>query len=83
MRSMFSVYDKKASVYCTPFVSHSEATAVRDFRQAVNDPASSVSSYASDFDLYELGTWHEDSGEIDQHQMPKFVVNGGSLKGDL
>lgn len=80
MKYVFSVFDKKAGVYCTPFVSHSTATATRDFGQAVNDPNSQVCKYASDFELFELGAWDEDSGQIQTTQLPVFVVNGASLK---
>lgn len=77
---LFSVFDKKAAVYSAPFLSHSQATASRDFRHAVNDVASQICKYAEDYDLYELGDWLEDSGEINQHAAPLFVVNGASLK---
>jgi len=80
MKYMFSVFDKKAGVYCTPFVSHSIATATRDFQQAVNDPASQICKYSSDFELYEIACWDEDTGRLDVLSLPSFVVNGASLK---
>lgn len=77
---VFSVFDKKAGVYCTPFVSHSIATATRDFTQAVNDPNSQVHKFASDYELYQIGAWDEDTGRMDVCPSPDFVVNGSSLQ---
>ncbi|AXH77586.1 MAG: nonstructural protein [Microviridae sp.] len=81
MKYVFSVFDKKAGVYCTPFVSHSVGTATRDFKQAVNDPNSQVCKFASDYELFELGAWDEDTGRIDSVSSPVFIVNGASLEG--
>ncbi|AXH77039.1 MAG: nonstructural protein [Microviridae sp.] len=80
MKYVYSVFDKKAGVYCTPFVSHSDATATRDFRQAVNDPSTQVCKYASDFELFCLGAWDEDVGSLQPTASPVFVVNGMSLQ---
>lgn len=80
MKGIFSVFDKKAGVYSTPFVSHSLATATRDFGSAVNDSSSQISKFASDYELFMVGEWDEDSGLIVSGSSPVFVVAGSSLK---
>lgn len=81
MKYVFSVFDKKAGVYCTPFVSHTTSTAIRDFTQAANEPTSPVCNFPSDYELFELGAWDEESGKFDASPLPRFVVNGATLKG--
>lgn len=80
MKGIFSVYDKKAAVFSTPFVSHGNATATRDFRSALNDPNSQICKFSDDYDLYLVGTWDEDSGSIVAENVPVFIVSGSSLK---
>lgn len=59
---VFSVFDSKAKVFSNPFYCVNSGVAVRSFEQAVNDPASDFSRWSSDYTLFELGEFHDDSG---------------------
>lgn len=61
---VFSVYDSKARGFLQPFFAINGAVAVRMFESAVNDSASPFFRFASDYELFEIGEWHEDSGEL-------------------
>ena len=83
MKKVFSVFDKKAAVYCNPFVSHSRQVAMRDLEAAVMDPNSQLNKFSSDYELYELGSWNEDTGGMELYPSPEFVVNAGSFTFEL
>lgn len=79
MKIVCSVFDKKASVFCTPFFSQNQSTAVRDFSFGVQDPNSQISSFAGDYDLFVLGSWDEEAGSLCPHDKPEFICNGGQF----
>lgn len=78
MKKLYSVFDKKAAVYCAPFLAHNMASAIRDLSRAANDPQSVVGQYPSDYELYEVGDWDENTGVIEARSVT-FVVNAASL----
>lgn len=65
---IYSVYDKKAQAFCTPFYQANHATAVRAFQNAVLDPQNSISQNPEDYVLFHVGDWDDNIGEI-QPQM--------------
>lgn len=67
---LFSVYDKKAMFFDSPFCVENEVQAARAFDQAVNDPRSTLSKYPADFALYYLGEYDPGSGAIDRAVIP-------------
>lgn len=80
MKVMCSVFDSKAQLFSAPFVSHSRITAVRDFEGAVRDAGSGINKFPQDYQLYLLGSWDEESGQIDQREVPELLVRGDSFK---
>lgn len=64
INSFFSVYDSKAAVFCTPFFSENNHTALRAFRYAANDQTTEIGKYPSDYTLYKIGTFDNLTGEI-------------------
>lgn len=63
-KSMFSVYDIKAKTYCAPFIATNNAVAIRDFSHAANHPDTPVSQYPSDYILYKIGDFNDETGEL-------------------
>lgn len=80
MKVICSVFDSKAQLFSAPFVSHSRITAVRDFEGAVRDVGSGINKFPSDYQLYLIGKWDEESGRIDQLDVPELLVRGDSFK---
>lgn len=77
--TVMAAYDKKARAFLQPYyVSHPDV-GVRAFSQAVNTPDHQVHKFASDFSLYELGTFDDDSGKFDLLPQPKFVAEAVQL----
>lgn len=75
---VFSVYDKKASAFLAPFTFPARGQAVRAFSDTVNDPKTPFWKHPEDFDLHELGTFNEASGEFVNQR--EFIVGAGSVK---
>lgn len=59
-----SVRDLTANVFALPFTSHNEGTATRDFAHAVNDPQSALNKSPSEFSLYHIGHFDDDTGLV-------------------
>lgn len=60
---MFSLFDKKAGVFYTPFFNDNEATALRAVKAAVNADAHSVlTDNPEDFELYVHGDFDQKVG---------------------
>lgn len=74
IKKVFSVFDSKAKLFSTPFYSHNEGTARRDFARAVNDPSSDLSKFSEDYSLMELGEFDDENGSFQLHAAP---VNHG------
>jgi len=63
---MFSVYDSKAGAYTQPFYAVNSRVAVRMFTELANDPKHTFGMHPEDFTLFELGSFDDQSGRIDQ-----------------
>lgn len=58
----FAMYDSVARVYTPPFYMASPNVAVRAFALAANTPDSKVGQHASDFTLFQLGEFDDETG---------------------
>lgn len=74
-----SVFDLKAAVFATPFYAPNVSVAVRDFANAVNDPAVSISKNPEDFSLYYLGDFEDTTGVFDVRPQPEVLATAASL----
>lgn len=70
IKKVFSVFDSKAKLFSTPFYSHNDKTAQRDFARAVNDSNSDLSKFSEDYSLMELGEFDDENGSFNIHTAP-------------
>lgn len=68
---LYSVYDKKAMFFDSPFCVENDVQAARSFDQAVNDPRSTLCKYPADFALYYLGEYDSSSGAVMCSDVPR------------
>lgn len=61
---IYAVYDKKVGVHMTPFFVRSEGEARRVFLDIFMNEEHSLTRHAGDYDLYYIGTFEENSGNI-------------------
>lgn len=60
---IYSIKDAKSSFMpCT--VDTNDATAIRNFENAVRQPGSLLASHPNDFSLFKLGTYDDTSGSL-------------------
>lgn len=70
---IFSIYDCKAEAYLAPFIMKSKGEVIRALTGLVDDPQHNFSKYASDFTLFELGSWDESNAKYSLHSAPQCV----------
>lgn len=71
-----SVFDDKAKAYLQPFFVANENIARRSFGDAVADPSTGISKHVSDYKLYQVGIFDDNSGMFDaKFDKPVFLAN--------
>lgn len=73
---MFSVYDQVAKAWLPPFYYHNEFMAIRTFSDCINNPQHQFGMNQSDYTLFEIGEWDDDSGKIETYAENKLLGNG-------
>lgn len=77
---IFSIFDKKAVAYLSPFYFPQKGQALRAFEDSVNDPQSVFNKHPEDYALFELGTFDDMSGIITSKNVPIHVEEALNLK---
>lgn len=76
--NIYSIRDARTG-FLHPTFEVNDAVAARNFEHAVVNSDSVLFSHASDFSLYRLGLFDEESGQITPDPMPVFVINGADV----
>lgn len=83
---MCSIYDAAVGTYSPPFFARAMGIAFRDFRHALVDPKSSMSKAPSDFSLFVLGEFDDESCKLMLLDAPRRAMTGpeavASVKGE-
>lgn len=64
LHNIYSVKDTKAEAFLPPWYAPTNASAIRSFSTAVNDSTHDFAKYPSDFVLYQLGSFDDNTGVI-------------------
>lgn len=74
---VYSIFDKKAASYMSPFFMHQDGMARRSFGDLVNDKQHQlgVNKHPEDYSLYKLGTFDDISGKLNGVSEPEFISN--------
>lgn len=75
---IYSVRDRKTGEYAHPFISHNDETAKRDFWTTCNANKNPF-VHTDDWELYGLGDFNTESGEVLGADKPIFILDGGSM----
>lgn len=67
---VFTVYDVAVGNYLQPFFMRSKGEAIRAFTELVNDKTHAFSKHASDYVLFEIGSFDLITGLITSHSSP-------------
>lgn len=77
---LYTVYDEKAQAHLTPFVLDNEYIAQRTFGDCVNDPDHGFSAHPSDYTLFEIAVFDNNTGVMVPHQTKIPLGNGLDFK---
>lgn len=73
MLNVYSVYDSQAKTYNTPFFMRQDGQALRAFMDLVNNPQTDVAKHPSDYILFRLASYDEETGYIESHESPQRI----------
>ncbi len=63
MQNLYSIKDKKIG-FNSPFTAPNNYAAIRMFADTVKDENSMLAKHPEDYELYKLGSFNDDTGEI-------------------
>ena len=80
--TLCTVKDRAADAYGRPMFVPSTGIAIRSFSDEVNrnDENNQMYNHSDDFDLYELGTFDDNTGLFSLHDQPKLLTLGKQVK---
>ncbi|WNK14178.1 MAG: nonstructural protein [Microvirus sp.] len=62
MKNLYSIYDKQLAEYSTPWVAQNDNAAKRAYERLAADSTTDVNFRPTDFDLFSVGYFDEESG---------------------
>lgn len=80
MLYVFSVLDKAVGAFMPPFFVRAKGEAVRTFNDAVNEKSSPFYKHPLDFELYMIGHFDPDKGQITPCLVEKVVAASDVLE---
>lgn len=78
----FSLFDRAVSAYAPPWISRSRAEAIRTVADDVNKADSQLNRHASDYQLFEVGSFDDQTGLVESRLSPEFVILVSELRVD-
>jgi hypothetical protein len=64
IKKYYSIFDKKAKFFSTPFTQVNDDVAIREFSDLVRDETLQPFKHPEDYKLYVLGSWDDQTGDI-------------------
>ena len=74
--NLYTIYDSQAQRAINPFPRDNDNVAKRDFANSLVDPASPFSRNPSDYTLYYVGEWDDETMIIAPLTEPTRIING-------
>lgn len=79
MPRIFSVLDSKTQAYLNPFYARTTGEAIRAFQTECKNTQSPFHQYPTDFTLYELGEFCENTSNISTHKQPNQIAHASEF----
>lgn len=73
---LVSVFDRAVQAYAPPMAVRAMGEATRMFRDEVNNKESRICQHPSDYELYCVGEFSDDSGQLSALSAPTLIVRG-------
>lgn len=75
-----AIRDRAADLFSVPSFVVSTGAAVRSFSDSVNAPDSAIHAHPEDYDLYELGTFDDNTGTFTTDQPRQIAVGKDQVR---
>lgn len=75
----FSLYDRKALVYSTPFFAVNDPAAIRSVTDLAGDLNTTVGRHPADFVLFRVGSWDDSKGLLLAESPVRHVIDVQSV----
>jgi len=79
MKLLVSLYDRATEAYAPVMTVNTRNEAIRSFRQAVNDPQTPIHNNPTDYELYVVGQFNDQNGEIEA-STPELIARAEDFK---
>lgn len=76
---LFALRDVKAGVYQVPFAFANDAVALRAVKDMLEDAREGIGRHASDYEVFCVGLYDQETGSITGLDKPEFVVQCAAL----
>ena len=80
MQIVCSVFDKAVEAFSPVMCVPARGAAVRSFMDECNNSQSALSRHPADYALYEVGEFHEQSGQLVPYDPPRLLCNGQDVR---
>lgn len=74
-----AVRDRQLDAFMRPFAAQSRGQAIRSFGDETNRNGSDLHAHPEDYELYELGTFDDDTGALTPHAKPASIAIATNL----
>jgi hypothetical protein len=73
-----AVKDRATDAFGRPIFVPTAAAGIRTFQDEINraDPNNAFHSHPDDYDLFDLGTFDDNTGHFDLHDLPQLLMLG-------
>lgn len=74
-----AVFDRAMSAFNRPFYVQARGLAVRSFADEVNRPDGELGKHPADYELWQLGTWDDETGEFEGFKSKSRIALGSDF----
>jgi len=75
-RAVIAVYDKKIGLFDPPFTVRHPGEAIREWDIIIKNPETKFGKNPEDFDLFQVGTYDENTGSTTNNTPPTQLASG-------
>lgn len=80
IQQVYTVRDRAAQAFLTPFFMVNDQTALRAFSDAVSDPQHTFHQHPSDYALYQIGAYDDSLGILTPAPESRIIALGNNLE---
>lgn len=73
---IIAIRDRAVDAFGRPIFTRTANEGIRSFIDEINNPESPMNAHPEDYDLYILGDYDEDTGQIIPEQRPEMIAVG-------